>query len=56
MNKPMITMNKEIEAPTQSQQIRIELLKIIYRHDRDPKELCDKARQFEPYVIGTTAK
>lgn len=55
-NKQTISLNKPIDHPTQLQQIRIELIKIIYRHDRSPEELCEKAKLFEPYVNGSTAK
>lgn len=49
--KQQITLKKENEPSTHLAQIRIELLKLVYRHDRAPKECNKKAAELEQYVI-----
>lgn len=56
-NQKQIHMPKKDDPQsTQSQSVRIELLKMVYRHDRSPTEQIEKAKEFEVYVTGNTAK
>lgn len=41
---------------TQSQQLRIELLKLCYRHDRTPQDVTVRASELERYVNGDAEK
>lgn len=50
-NKTLSMPNKQEPPTTQVQNIRVELLKMLYRHDRPPTELCKKASEFEAYVM-----
>lgn len=36
------------------EQIRLECLRLVHRHDRTPDDIVDTARTFENYVAGTT--
>lgn len=44
--------DKNTSLLTQPQQIRIELLKLVHRHDRDAGVIVGKAKELEQYVIG----
>jgi hypothetical protein len=44
--------DKNTPLLTQPQQIRIELLKLVHRHDRDAGVAITKARELEQYVNG----
>ena len=50
-NKTLSLPNKPAADTTQTQNVRVELLKMLYRHDRPPKELVIKASEFEAYVM-----
>lgn len=39
----------------QTQDTRLELLKLVHRHDRDAKTLIGRARELEEYVNGESS-
>lgn len=41
---------------TNGQHIRLELTKLAYRHDRDPKDIVTKVEILEQYVAGEGEK
>lgn len=44
--------DKSTTLLTQPQQIRVECLKIAYRHDRSPQDAVAKAEELEKYITG----
>jgi hypothetical protein len=57
--RDVISLNPLLEednSTTQMTEIRIELLKIVYRHDKDPLYLCNRAKEFENYINGVAEK
>lgn len=40
---------------TQSQQVRLELLQLAYRHDRSPEDAIQRAKALEAYVSEQSA-
>ena len=51
MENKTLKMPNKPDPTTQTQNVRVELLKMLYRHDRPPKELVIKASEFEAYVM-----
>jgi hypothetical protein len=47
--------DKNTSLLTQPQQIRIELLKLVHRHDRKAEDAIAKAVELEQYVTGEAA-
>jgi len=44
------------ELLTNQQQLRVELLKVVHRHDRSADDAVAKAKVLEVYVTGDDAK
>jgi hypothetical protein len=45
--------NNQLLAPAQI--VRLELLKFVYRHDRSPEDVIQRAEKLEEYVVGKAA-
>lgn len=45
----------DINNLTQSQQIKLQLLQLVYRHDRSPEDVIFKAEKLEEFVNGKSA-
>lgn len=50
-------MSSEVTATAvdSAQHLRLECLRMVYRHDKDEQTLIDRARTLEAYVIGNTS-
>lgn len=44
------------ELLTNQHQLRVELLKVVYRHDRSADDAVVRAKSLEQYVTGDDAK
>lgn len=51
MSRPRSAENSPIHSMTR-EEMRIEVLRIAYRPDKDPEDIVTRAKVFEEYVIG----
>lgn len=48
--------DKNTPLLTNAQQLRLELVKLTYRHDRTPADMVERAKGLEQYVAGEAEK
>jgi hypothetical protein len=48
--------DKNTSPLTNGQHLRLELVKLTYRHDRTPQDMIERAKGLEEYVAGEAEK